>query len=158
MSDLITTCLWFDTEGEEAARFYCSVVPDSRITGIDRYPEGGPRPAGTALTVNFELGGRPYVALNGGPEFRFTEAVSFQIACADQDEVDHYWKALTDGGEESMCGWLKDRYGLSWQIVPDGLSDLLGDPDPGRAGRAMASMMTMRRIDIAEVRRAADAG
>ncbi len=151
-----TTCLWFDTEGEDAAEFYCSVIPGSRVLDVTRYGEGGPRPAGSTMTVSFELDGRPYVALNGGPEFRFTEAVSFQVSCADQAEVDHYWDTLVEGGEESMCGWLKDRYGLSWQIVPADLGGLLGDPDPERSRRAMEAMLTMRKIDIDAIRAAAD--
>ena len=159
MSDLITTCLWFDTEGEEAAEFYCSVIPNSRITGVSRYGEAGPGAPGAAMTVNFELDGRPYLALNGGPEFRFTEAVSLMVHCQDQDEVDRYWETLTaDGGEESQCGWLKDRWGLSWQIVPVQLFELLGDPDPDRSQRAMKAMLGMRKLDVAAMRAAADAG
>ena len=159
MSDTITTCLWFDTEGEEAAEFYCSVIPHSRVLDVSRYGEAGPGTPGSAMTVSFELDGRPFVALNGGPEFRFTEAVSLQISCADQDEVDHYWSTLmSGGGEESMCGWLKDRYGFSWQVVPTALPELLGDPDPDRAQRAMKAMLGMRKIDIDGLRRAADAG
>ena len=158
MSDKITTCLWFDDDGEEAAEFYCSVVPNSQVTGVERYGEAGPGTPGTAMTVSFELDGRPYVALNGGPLFPFTEAVSFQISTTGQDETDHYWDTLTDGGEESQCGWLKDRFGLSWQIVPTELPQLLGDPDPDRAQRAMKAMLSMRKIDIAAIRAAADAG
>ena len=157
MSDKITTCLWFDTEGEEAAQFYCSLFPSSRIVGVSHYGEAGPRPAGTVLTVDFELDGRPYVALNGGPDNPFTEAVSFQISCADQDEVDRYWTALTaDGGEEGPCGWVKDRFGLSWQVVPTAMPELLSDPDPERANRAMAAMLQMKKLDIATLRAAAD--
>lgn len=151
-----TPCLWFDTLGEEAATFYTSVFPNSRITDVTRYPEGSPERAGEVLTVAFELDGRPFVALNGGPQFTFSEAVSFQISCDGQDEVDHYWKALSDGGEEGPCGWLKDQYGLSWQVVPTALPQLLSDPDPGRAQRAWAAMMSMGKIDIDAVRRAAD--
>jgi predicted 3-demethylubiquinone-9 3-methyltransferase (glyoxalase superfamily) len=159
MSDKITPCLWFDTEGEEAARFYCSLVPNSRITDTQRYGEAGPGTAGSVMTVGFELDGRPYLALNGGPDFRFNEAVSFQISCEDQAEVDRYWDALTaDGGEEGPCGWLKDRWGLSWQIVPTALPRLLADPDPDRAQRAMKAMFGMKRLDIAALREAADAG
>lgn len=157
MSSKITTCLWFDTEGEEAAELYCSLIPNSRVLGVERYGEAGPRPAGTVMTVSFELDGRPYVALNGGPEYRFNEAVSFQISCADQAEVDHYWSALGEGGEEGPCGWLKDRFGLSWQIVPTALPELLGDPDPERAARAMKAMLSMSKIDIDTIRKAADA-
>jgi predicted 3-demethylubiquinone-9 3-methyltransferase (glyoxalase superfamily) len=154
----ITTCLWFDTEGEEAAEFYCSVIPNSKVLDVSRYGEGGPGTPGAAMTVSFELDGRPFVALNGGPEFRFTEAVSLQISCADQEEVDHYWNTLVEGGEESMCGWLKDRYGFSWQVVPAALPELLGDPDPHRSERAMKAMLSMHKIDIEGLRRAADAG
>jgi len=155
MSEKITTCLWFDTEGEEAAEFYCSVIPRSRVTGVQRYGEAGPGEPGRVMTVEFELDGRPYVALNGGPHFRFNEAVSFQVACADQDEVDHYWSTLSEGGEEGPCGWLKDRYGLSWQVVPTALPQLLADPDPERAQRAMKAMMSMRKLDIAGLQAAA---
>lgn len=157
MSSKITTCLWFDTEGEEAAELYCSLIPNSRVLGVERYGEAGPRPAGTVMTVSFELDGRPYVALNGGPEYTFNEAVSFQISCVDQAEVDHYWSALSEGGEEGPCGWLKDRFGLSWQIVPTALPELLGDPDPERAQRAMKAMLSMSKIDIDAIRKAADA-
>jgi predicted 3-demethylubiquinone-9 3-methyltransferase (glyoxalase superfamily) len=151
----ITPCLWFDTEGQEAAELYVSVFPNSRITNTSYYGEAGPREAGTVLTVEFELDGKPFTALNGGPEFTFTEAVSFQIDCADQDEVDHYWTRLTaDGGEEGPCGWLKDRFGLSWQVVPRRLSELLTDPDPGRSQRAMRAMLGMKKLDIAELKRA----
>jgi predicted 3-demethylubiquinone-9 3-methyltransferase (glyoxalase superfamily) len=153
----ITTCLWFDTQGEEAAEFYTSVFPNSRILEVSRYGEAGPRPAGTALTVEFELDGQHFTALNGGPEFTFDEAISFQIACEGQDEVDYYWDTLTAGGEESQCGWLKDKFGLSWQVVPNALPQLLSDPDPARAQRAMQAMFTMKKIDIAAIRAAADA-
>ncbi|MFP5317107.1 MAG: VOC family protein [Acidimicrobiia bacterium] len=156
MTNKIVPCLWFDTEGEEAAAFYTSVFPDSRILDVTYYGESGPRPAGTVLTVSFELNGQEYVALNGGPEFTFNEAVSFQVMCEDQDEVDSYWAKLTDGGEEGPCGWLKDRYGLSWQVVPTRLVELVGDPDPERAARAMQCMMGMKKIDIAACERAAD--
>jgi predicted 3-demethylubiquinone-9 3-methyltransferase (glyoxalase superfamily) len=154
----ITPCLWFDTQGEEAAAFYVSAFPHSRIVSTSHYGEAGPRPAGTVLTVEFELDGRPFTALNGGPEFTFSEAVSFQIDCADQEEVDHYWSALTaGGGEEGPCGWLKDRFGLSWQVVPHRLTELLADPDAGRSQRAMQAMLGMKKIDIAGVEAAADA-
>lgn len=151
-----TPCLWFDGRAEEAAAFYTEVFPNSSVTGVTRCGPGTPMPEGTALTVEFTLDGRPYTALNGGPRSTFTEAVSFQIACADQDEVDHYWARLTDGGEESQCGWLEDRFGLSWQVVPDELPALLADPDPERAQGAVQAMMSMRKIDVAAVRRAAD--
>jgi predicted 3-demethylubiquinone-9 3-methyltransferase (glyoxalase superfamily) len=153
-----TPCLWFDTQAEEAAQFYCSVFPNSRITSTSHYGEAGPRPAGEVLTVEFELDGQPYTALNGGPEFTFSEAVSFQIDCADQEEADHYWYSLSKDGEESQCGWLKDRYGLSWQVVPRRLLELLADPDAGRSTRAMQAMLRMGRIDVAELERAADGG
>jgi predicted 3-demethylubiquinone-9 3-methyltransferase (glyoxalase superfamily) len=156
MSEKITTCLWFDTQGEEAAEFYCSVIPNSRVTGVQRYGEAGPGAPGSVMTVEFELDGRPYVALNGGPHFTFNEAVSFQVACADQDEVDRYWSTLSEGGEEGPCGWVKDRFGLSWQVVPTALPELLGDPDPDRAQRAMKAMLGMRKLDIAELQAAAD--
>lgn len=153
MPDL-TTCLWFDRQGEEAAEFYCSVFPDSGIDHVDRYP-GGER-AGEALTVAFRLDGKPFVALNGGPEFTFSEAVSVQIHTDGQAETDRYWNALlADGGEESMCGWLKDRYGFSWQVVPKQLPELLGSPDPEVSGRVMAAMMQMRKIDVAALEDAA---
>ena len=152
----VTPNLWFDTQAEEAAEFYCSIFPNSRIVSVARYPEGAPGPAGEVMTVEYELDGQRYLHINGGPEFTFSEAVSFQINCADQAEVDHYWAKLVDGGEESQCGWLKDRYGFSWQVVPAGMAELLDDPDPGRAQRAMQAMLTMRKLDLAELRRAAD--
>jgi predicted 3-demethylubiquinone-9 3-methyltransferase (glyoxalase superfamily) len=151
----IVPCLWFDTEGEEAAEFYTSVFPNSKILDVSRYGEAGPRPAGTVMTVNFELNGQEFLALNGGPDFTFSEAISFQVFCEDQDEVDRYWAALSEGGEEGPCGWLKDRFGLSWQIVPTRLSELLSDPDPERSQRAMKAMLGMKKIDIAELERAA---
>jgi predicted 3-demethylubiquinone-9 3-methyltransferase (glyoxalase superfamily) len=152
----ITPNLWFDTQAEEAADFYTSVFDNSRIVNVARYTEAGPREAGTVMTVEFELDGQRFVGINGGPEFTFDEAVSFQITCADQDEVDHYWERLTEGGEEGPCGWLKDRYGLSWQVVPAGMDELFSDPDPKRAERAMQAMLAMRKLDIAALRRAAD--
>ena len=151
----ITPCLWFDTEGEEAATFYTSLFPNSRITEVTHYGSAGPRAEGTVMTVTFELDGQEFVALNGGPEFTFNEAISFQIDCEDQDEVDHYWSSLSEGGEEGPCGWLKDRYGVSWQIVPDALSRLLADPDQEKAQRVMAAMLKMGKIEVAELERAA---
>jgi predicted 3-demethylubiquinone-9 3-methyltransferase (glyoxalase superfamily) len=151
----ITPCLWFDTQAEEAAQFYTSIFENSRILDVSHYGEGAPRPAGTVLTVNFELNGQEFVALNGGPEFTFNEAVSFQVSCADQDEVDQFWSKLTEGGEEGPCGWLKDRYGLSWQIIPTRLNELISDPDPERSQRAMQAMLQMQKIDIAALERAA---
>jgi len=153
----ITPCLWFDTQGEEAARFYTSIFPNSRIVDIAHYGEAGPRDAGTVMVVQFELDGQEFVALNGGPEFTFDEAISFQIDCADQEEVDRYSEALTDGGEQGPCGWVKDRFGLSWQVVPKRMIELLSDPDEARAQRAMAAMLEMRKIDIAAVEAAAAA-
>ena len=155
----ITPCLWFDTQGEQAAELYTSVFPNSKITAVTRYPAGTPGPEGQVMTVEFELDGQPFTALNGGPQFSFSEAVSFQISCADQDEVDHYWTSLTaDGGEEGPCGWLKDRFGLSWQVVPTRFNELASDTDPARAKRVFDAMMQMRKLDIAELERAADAG
>jgi predicted 3-demethylubiquinone-9 3-methyltransferase (glyoxalase superfamily) len=159
----ITPFLWFDDKAEEAAEFYVKVFTawsgatgGTKIHSVARYPEGSPAP-GTAMTVSFEVEGQEFTALNGGPDHSFTDAISFVVSCASQGEVDELWSALTDGGEESMCGWLKDRYGLSWQIIPTELYDLLGDPDPGRAQRATQAMLQMQKIDIAEIRRAADA-
>ena len=144
-------CLWFDGQAEQAAELYTSVFPNSAIGAVSRYPDG------RAMTVSFSLDGQQFVGLNGGPQFSFTEAVSFQIPCADQDEVDHYWSRLTaDGGQESQCGWLKDRFGLSWHVIPTELFALLSDPDPGRAQRASEAMLAMRKLDVAELRRAAD--
>jgi predicted 3-demethylubiquinone-9 3-methyltransferase (glyoxalase superfamily) len=151
----ITPCLWFDTEGEEAAKLYTSVFPNSRILDVARYGETGPRPAGTVMTVSFELDGQKFLALNGGPEFTFTEAVSFQVSCKTQDEVDEFWSKLSEGGDEGPCGWLKDRFGLSWQIVPTVLTELLGNPDREKAQRVMAAMLKMKKIDIDALERAA---
>ena len=151
----ITPCLWFDTEGEEAANFYTSIFKNSRILDIAHYGSAGPRPAGMVMAVRFELDGQAFVALNGGPEFTFDEAISFQVSCESQAEVDEFWAKLSEGGEEGPCGWLKDRFGVSWQIVPTVLFELLGDPDPNKAQRAMAAMLGMKKIDIGEVQRAA---
>ncbi len=153
---LLTPCLWFDTQGEEAATFYTSVFPNSAILGVSRYGEAGPGEPGTAMTVSFELDGLRFVALNGGPRYTFSEATSFQVACENQEQVDHYWGALSEGGEEGPCGWLKDRFGFSWQIVPTALPRLLGDSDRERAKRAMQAMLGMRKILIAELEHAAD--
>ena len=147
----ITPNLWFDTQSEEAAEFYVSVFPNSKITDVTFYGEAGPGPAGTVLTVAFELDGHPFVGINGGPQFTFDEAVSFEIECADKDEIDYYWERLTDGGAESRCGWLKDRFGLSWQVVPTRLYELLESPDRGGAQRAMEAMLQMSKIDVAEL-------
>jgi predicted 3-demethylubiquinone-9 3-methyltransferase (glyoxalase superfamily) len=151
----IAPCLWFDTEGEEAARFYTSIFPNSRIVNVTRYGPAGPREEGMVMTVEFELNGHKLIALNGGPEFTFSEAISLHVSCESQEEVDNYWSALSDGGEEGPCGWLKDRYGVSWQIDPVRLHELLSDPDPERAERAMRAMLEMKKIDIAELERAA---
>ncbi|MFD5461992.1 VOC family protein [Kitasatospora sp. NPDC127059] len=145
----ITTFLWFDDQAEAAAAFYTSLFPDSRITRVTHYGEGAPVQAGSVMTVEFELAGRPYTALNGGPEFHFTEAISLQVECDDQREVDELWAKLTaDGGQEGPCGWLKDRYGLSWQITPRVLLDLVGDEDRAKADRVMAVMLRMGKIEI----------
>lgn len=146
----ISTCLWFDGVGLEAAEFYVDLFPESQITSTSPGPDGSP------LVINFDLMGRPFQALNGGPQFTFSEAISLVIPCDGQAEVDRYWEALTSGGEESMCGWCKDRFGVSWQVVPNELSEILGDPDPERAARATNAMFGMRKIDIAALRAAAD--
>jgi predicted 3-demethylubiquinone-9 3-methyltransferase (glyoxalase superfamily) len=151
----ISPCLWFDTEAEEAAQLYISLFPNSKILDVSRYGEAGPREAGTVMVVNFELDGQRFMGLNGGPQYKFSEAISFEVPCTSQDEVDHYWNALSEGGEEGPCGWLKDRFGVSWQIVPTRLVELLGDPDPARAQRAMAAMIEMGKIEIEELERAA---
>ncbi len=151
----VTPWLWFDTEAEEAARFYTSVFPRSHLGEITRYGSAGPRPEGTVMTVSFELDGQPFVALNGGPEFAFTEAVSFQVACDDQEEVDRFWSALGERGEPGPCGWLKDRFGLSWQIVPTRLYELVGNPDREISQRVMEAMLGMGKLEIAGLERAA---
>lgn len=154
----ITPCLWFDTEGEEAAQFYTSVFPNSRIVEVTRYGSAGPRAEGSVMTVSFELDGQRFIALNGGPDFKFNEAISLEVDCETQDEVDSYWGALTEGGgEEGPCGWLKDRYGVSWQIVPKVLTELISDPDQEKAQRVMAAMLKMRKIKIDELEKAAAA-
>lgn len=159
---MITPCLWFADQAEEAANFYVGIFPNSRITTITRYPEAGKeihgQQAGTVLTVEFELNGHAFTALNGGPAFTFNEAVSFQIMCDTQPEIDRYWNALTPGGnpQAQQCGWLKDKYGLSWQVVPKGMAEILNNPDKEKANRAMAAMLTMKKIDIAALHRAAD--
>jgi predicted 3-demethylubiquinone-9 3-methyltransferase (glyoxalase superfamily) len=152
----ITPFLWFDDQAEEAANFYASIFKDSRIVAITRYPESGPGPAGSVLTVLFELEGQQFIALNGGPQFKFTEAISFSVDCKTQDEVDYFWEKLTaDGGQESMCGWLKDKYGLSWQIVPAIVQELLQDKDAAKAERVMKAILQMKKLDIATLQRAA---
>jgi predicted 3-demethylubiquinone-9 3-methyltransferase (glyoxalase superfamily) len=149
-------CLWFDTEGEDAARFYTSIFPNSRIVEVTRYGSAGPRAEGTVMTVVFELDGQPFIALNGGPDFTFSEAISFEVDCDSQEEVDRFWDALTEGGGQAgPCGWLKDRYGVSWQIVPTVLNELIADPDPEKSQRVMAAMLKMGKLEIAELERAA---
>jgi len=160
----ITPNLWFDEQGEEAANYYVSVFsarpgapdrPESRILNISHYGEAGPRPAGMVLTVDFQLEGQRFTAINGGPEFSFTEAVSFLVTCETQEEVDYFWETLSsNGGQEGPCGWLKDRYGLSWQIVPAGMEEMLTDPDQEKSQRAMKAMLGMKKLDLAELRRA----
>ena len=156
--DNLVTCLWFDTEGEDAANFYTSLFPNSKVGNISRYGSAGPRPEGTVMTASFELMGQEFLALNGGPNYTFNEAISFQIMCDDQEEVDRYWDALTaDGGEPGPCGWLKDKFGVSWQVVPKALPRLLGNPDPEKAQRVMAALLEMKKIEISELEAAAAA-
>jgi predicted 3-demethylubiquinone-9 3-methyltransferase (glyoxalase superfamily) len=150
----ITPFLWFDGNAEEAATFYASVFPDAEITAVSRYGEGGPLPAGTPMVVSFRLAGLAFQALNGGPQFHFSEAVSFLIDCETQEEVDRYWDKLTEGGQPGPCGWLKDKFGLSWQVVPRALPKMLQDEDPERAGRVMQAMRGMGKIEIAGLERA----
>ena len=152
----ITPNLWFDMESTEAAEFYCSVFPNSKIKTTTYYTENAPRPAGTVLTVDFELDGQAFTAINGGPEFKFDEAISFFINCADQKEIDYYWDKLSEGGEEGQCGWLKDKFGLSWQVVPEGWEKMLTDPDKDRVQRAMDAMFGMKKLDIAALEAAAN--
>lgn len=152
----IVPSLWFDTAAEDAARFYVSIFPDSRIVNVARYGSAGPREAGTVMTVDFQLAGQDFNALNGGPDFTFSEATSLLVNCETQDEVDRLWEKLSDGGEPGPCGWVKDRFGFSWQIVPIELGEMLADPDPEKAQRAMAAMLQMGKIDVAELRRAFD--
>ena len=157
MHQRITPNLWFDTESEEAAEFYCSIFKNSRIVNKTHYTESGPREAGTVMTVEWELNGQRFVGINGGPQFKFDEAISFEIDCETQDEIDYYSEKLTEGGgEQGPCGWVKDRFGLSWQVVPTGMDEMFNDPDPARAERAMKAMLGMRKLDIAELRAAAD--
>lgn len=154
----ITPNLWFDTEAEEAAEFYVGIFPDSRITLVTHFTENAPRPAGMVMTVEFELDGQRFVGINGGPEFTFDEAVSLMVECDSQEEIDHYWTALTaGGGEEGPCGWCKDRFGLSWQVVPKGMDAVFGEgADPAAANRAMQAMLAMRKIDMAALQAAAE--
>ena len=154
----ITPFLWFDHQAEEAANFYTSLFKDSKIVSISRYGEGGPGPQGAVMTVNFQLEGQDFIALNGGPEFTFSPAISFFVDCATQAEVDRLWDKLTEGGEEVQCGWLKDKFGLSWQIVPSGLSDLLNGKDAEGSRRAMQAMLQMKKLDLARMRQAYEQG
>jgi predicted 3-demethylubiquinone-9 3-methyltransferase (glyoxalase superfamily) len=153
----ISPMLWFDTQALDAAQFYCSVFPNSEIGTVTHYGEAGPREAGMVLTVDFTLDGQQVTALNGGPQFSFDEAISFVIHCADQAEVDRYWSKLTEGGEEGPCGWCKDRFGLSWQVVPTGFEEIMTDPDPARRDRAMKAVLSMKKLDVAAIQAAADA-
>jgi predicted 3-demethylubiquinone-9 3-methyltransferase (glyoxalase superfamily) len=160
VSQRISPCLWFDDQAEAAARFYTGIFRNSKITQVAHYTEVGQehhrKPPGSVMTVAFELDGIPFTALNGGPLFKFNEAISLQIFCDNQEEVDHYWSRLTAGGQEQPCGWLKDKFGVSWQVVPVEMMALLNDPDPGRAQRATQAMLGMRRLDVAAIRSAAD--
>jgi predicted 3-demethylubiquinone-9 3-methyltransferase (glyoxalase superfamily) len=151
----LTPFLWFDGQAEEAAKHYTSIFKNSKMGSVSRYGEAGPGKPGSVLTASFEINGMEFVALNGGPQFKFTEAVSFQVPCESQEEVDHYWNKLGEGGNFSQCGWLKDKYGLSWQIVPTALPRLLGDPDKAKANRAMQAMLKMQKLDIAKLEAAA---
>jgi predicted 3-demethylubiquinone-9 3-methyltransferase (glyoxalase superfamily) len=157
MKDKLVTCLWFDTQGEDAANFYTALFPNSKLGEITRYGSAGPRPEGTVMTVGFELMGQEFVALNGGPQLTFNEAVSFQVLCDSQEEVNRYWETLSEGGEQGPCGWLRDRFGVSWQVVPTALPRLLGDPDPEKSQRVMQAMMGMKKLQIDELERAAAA-
>jgi len=154
----ITPMLWFDHQAEEAARFYTSIFRNSKIGAVSRYGDSGPGPKGSVMVVAFELDGQPFTALNGGPMFKFTEAISLVVNCADQKEVDHYWDRLTEGGAPVQCGWLKDKYGLSWQIVPSVLSELMSGPDSARSQRVMAALMLMVKLDIGQLQQAYEQG
>jgi len=155
-NEKITPCLWFDRNAEEAVNHYISIFKNSRIISLSRYGETGPLPRGTALTVTFELEGQRFQALNGGPYFKFTETISLSVSCGTQAELDGFWERLSEGGEQGQCGWLKDKFGLSWQIIPTALGQLLGDPDPKRANQALQAMLKMTKLDVAELQRAAD--
>lgn len=154
MTQKITPALWFNFNLDEALEFYTSVFKDSEILSTSRYGDAGPGPAGALLSATFRLNGQEFIGINAGPEFTFTEAVSFSIDCADQDEVDYYWEKLSDGGETSQCGWLKDRFGLSWQVIPSVLGKRMADEDPVKANRVMEAMLKMSKIDIVEIERA----
>jgi predicted 3-demethylubiquinone-9 3-methyltransferase (glyoxalase superfamily) len=155
MKDGLVTCLWFDTEGEDAATFYTSIFPSSKLGEITRYGSAGPRQEGTVMTVGFELMGQEFVALNGGPDFTFNEAISFQVLCDDQEEVDRYWETLSEGGEQGPCGWLRDKFGVAWQVVPTALPRLLQQPDAEKSQRVMQAMMGMKKLVIEELEEAA---
>ena len=154
----ITPFLWFNDQAEEAAWFYVSVFKNSKIKGVTRYGEAGPGPDGSVMTVTFQLDGQEFIALNGGPHFTFNEAVSFSVSCQTQEEVDEFWTKLSDGGTEGPCGWLKDKYGLSWQVNPTILGEMLADADPGKSKKVMKAMLQMKKIDIARLRQAYDEG
>jgi len=156
MQPKIRPNLWFDTQAEEAARFYVSVFDNSRIVGLTHYLEGSPGPVGTVMTVEFELDGHRFIGINGGPQFTFSEAISFEITCETQEEIDYFWQRLSEGGQEGPCGWLKDKYGLSWQVVPSQWEEWFDEANPERAQRAMQAMLAMGKLDIAALRRAAD--
>jgi predicted 3-demethylubiquinone-9 3-methyltransferase (glyoxalase superfamily) len=150
----ITPFLWFDNQAEEAAHFYTSIFKNSKIGKISRYGDAGPGPKGSVMVASFELNGQEFIALNGGPQFKFTEAISFVVNCETQDEVDHYWEKLSEGGKKSQCGWLKDKFGLSWQVVPTALGKLMSDPNPDTSKRLMQAMLQMTKIEIATLERA----
>jgi predicted 3-demethylubiquinone-9 3-methyltransferase (glyoxalase superfamily) len=152
----ITPFLWFDSQAEEAANFYISIFKNSKVLMVTRYGDAGPGPKGTVQTIAFELEGQRFSALNGGPHFKFNEAISFVVNCDTQEEVDEYWERLTEGGHEVQCGWLKDKFGLSWQIVPNALLELLRDPDPAKTNRVMQAMFKMKKLDIAGLKKAAE--
>ena len=154
----ITPFLWFDGKAEEAMKFYVSIFKNSKVLGVSRSGEAGPGPKGSVMIVRFELDGKEFIGLNGGPQFKFTEAISFSVDCKTQKEVDEFWEKLSAGGEQGPCGWLKDRYGLSWQIVPSILGKLLGDKDPVKANRVMKAMLQMKKLDIAGLQKAYDKG
>lgn len=154
----LSPCLWFDTQAEEAAKFYCSVFKNSKLGRISRYPKAGQeihhKEPGSVMVVEFEIDGQPFVALNGGPNFKFDEAVSFQIYCETQDEIDYYWSALTRGGEEGPCGWLKDKFGLSWQVVPAVIPQMMADSDADKSARVMSAFMKMKKLDLEKITQA----
>jgi len=154
----IMPCLWFDTQAEDAAKFYCSIFKDSKLGRISRYPKAGQeihkKEPGSVMVVEFEINGQKFTALNGGPQFKFDEAVSFQVHCETQDEIDYFWSKLTQGGQEGPCGWLKDKFGLSWQVVPAVIPKMMSDPDPAKPARVMNAFMKMKKLDIAELERA----